>query len=269
MDRLFDKVLVRPPCTTYGNCLSKNPAKSTIEVAKAKDQHRNYVKTLRQNGVEVLELQPLDKFPDSIFIQDVAFVGADSKKAFICRFGVNERRGEENNVAEHLKKLGFKIERTRSPGTIEGGDILVTDQDTIFIGMSERTNERGIDQLSETFPQKEVVKVPVEKVFHLLSAVNFLGNGTLAVCPELVDLKYFKDFELLKISKDEQKTRYTNKPINLLYVGNDKVLMPNVYPKTSEMLEDAGYETIEVDISEFWKGDAGITCPMLPIYKGF
>lgn len=269
MDRLFDKVLVRPPGTTYEDCLSKNPAKSNIDVVEAKNQHSNYVKTLRQNGVEVLELQPLDKFPDSIFMQDAAFVGEHSKKAFICRFGVSERRGEENSVAEYLKKLGFKIERTRSPGTIEGGDILVTDKDTIFIGISERTNERGIDQLSETFSQEEIVKVPVEKVFHLLSAVNFLGNGTLAVCPELVDLKYFKDFELLKISKEEQKTRYTNKPINLLYLGNDKVLIPDVYPKTSDILEDAGYETIEVDISEFWKGDAGITCPMLPIYKGF
>jgi len=23
-----------------------------------------------------------------------------------------------------------------------------------------------------------------------------------------------------------------------------------------------------MDISEFWKGDAGTTCPMLPYYKG-
>ncbi len=143
----------------------------------------------------------------------------------------------------------------------------MTDQNKVFVGIFERTNEEGIEQLSNYFPHTEVVKVPVSKVFHLLSGVNFIGNNTLAVCPELVDTSHFEGFDLLNIHKHQQETKYSNKPINMLYLGDDKILLPDVYPTTEKILQKNGYETVTINISEFWKGDAGTTCPMLPFYE--
>ncbi|MEF8832755.1 MAG: amidinotransferase, partial [Candidatus Thermoplasmatota archaeon] len=84
MDRLFDEVLVRPPGETYKDCLSKNPLKDTIDPKKALEQHKDYAKLLEKNGVEVEELSPLEAYPDSIFLQDTAFIGKNSNTAVIC-----------------------------------------------------------------------------------------------------------------------------------------------------------------------------------------
>ena len=268
MDRLFDEVLVRPPGESYEDCLSHNPFHDTIDIRKTLKQHKDYVRLLEKNGVKVEELSPLESYPDSIFIQDTALVGKKSKTAVICRFGVSERRGEEKTVEEYFVEKGYQIKKINPPGTLEGGDILVTDQNKVFVGKSERTNESGIKQLSEFFPKTEFVGVPVSEVFHLLSGVNFIGEGTLAICPDIVNTDYFEDFDLLEIRKEDQDTKYENKPINMLYIGDRKILIPEVYNKTGKILEDAGYDVIKVNISEFWKGDAGMTCPMLPVYKG-
>ena len=268
MDRLFDRVLVRPPGKDYSRCLSKNPDKETIDVPEAKAQHEKYVNKLKECGLEIEETPPLKNYPDAVFVQDTALVGAESNRAVICRFGVSDRRGEEESVARYLKGSGFETHRIEAPGTLEGGDVLVTDSDKVFVGESERTNVEGIEQLSQAFPNKEIIKVPVSEVFHLLSTVNYLGENTLAVCPDIVDTTHFQDFELIKIKKNEQSTEYPNKPINLMYLGKNRVMLPNVYPETINILQKEGYSTIEVDISEFWKGDAGTTCPTLPFYKG-
>ncbi|MFW5946283.1 MAG: dimethylarginine dimethylaminohydrolase family protein [Candidatus Natronoplasma sp.] len=267
MTKLFDKVLVRPPGESYGDCLSKNPLHDTIDLKKTLEQHKNYVKLLKKNGIKVEQLPPLGSYPDSIFIQDTALVGDSSNTAVVCRFGVSERRGEENSVEEYFVEEGYQVKRIEPPGTVEGGDILVTDKDKIFVGMSERTNESGIEQLSMYFPKTEFVEIPVSEVFHLLSGANFIGDGTLAVCPDIVDLDYFGDFDLIEIKKEEQNTSYENKPINMLYIGDGKILLPEVYQNTGHILEEAGYSVVKLDISEFWKGDAGMTCPMLPFYK--
>jgi len=268
MTRLFDKALVRSPGESYRDCLSKNPLHDTIDLGKTMEQHKNYVKLLMKNGIEVEQLPSLESYPDSIFIQDTALVGESSNTAVICRPGVSERRGEEDSVEDYFVEEDYEVKKIEPPGTVEGGDILVTDKDKIFVGLSERTNESGIEQLSSYFPKTEFVKIPVSEVFHLLSGVNFIGDGTLAVCPEIVDLDYFEDFDLVEIKKEEQNTRYENKPINMLYMGDKKILLPDAYENTAQMLEKIGYTVGKLNISEFWKGDAGMTCPMLPFYKG-
>ncbi|MFW6038659.1 MAG: dimethylarginine dimethylaminohydrolase family protein [Candidatus Saliniplasma sp.] len=268
MDRLFDKILVIPPGESYKECVSKNPEHDTIDLEKTLVQHENYVRILEKHGIKVEKLPVQESYPDSIFVQDTALIGEESNTASICRFGEPSRRGEEKVVAEHLKRDGYEVKDIQAPGTVEGGDILVTDKNKVFVGVSERTNEDGIDQLSRHFPKTEFVKVPVTEVFHLLSGVNFIGDGTLAICPDIVDLSYFGEFDLVEIQRSDQNTKYKNKPINLMYLGDHKILMPDVYKNTKKILEDRGYTIITMDISEFWKGDAGTTCPMLPYYKG-
>ncbi len=267
MTRLFDEVLVRTPGKSYTKCVSKNPKHNTIDMEKTLEQHEKYVRILENHGVQVQKLSPLESYPDSIFVQDTALIGKESNTAVICRFGIPLRRGEEESIANMFLEEGYNVKCIEPPGTIEGGDILVTDRKKIFVGISERTNKEGIEQLSKHFSDIDIIKVPVSKVFHLLSGVNFVGDGTLAICPEVVDLDHFKGFELIEISMDKQDTVYKNKPINMLYLGDKKILIPKAYTRTVDILEDFGYTAVKINISEFWKGDAGMTCPMLPIYN--
>nr|MDO8133671.1 arginine deiminase family protein [Candidatus Njordarchaeum guaymaensis] len=162
MARFFDVVLVRAPANSYVNCVSTNPDKADIDLKLAKYQHKEYVSTLKESGLRVIEFRPLEDFPDSVFMQDPALLG--SRRAVIGRFGEKSRRGEEkalqNVLSDRRVEVG-KIHFVSHPGTLEGGDILVTDHG-IFVGESQRTNMKGIQQLSKYLDNVEVKAVKTD-----------------------------------------------------------------------------------------------------------
>jgi len=52
-------------------------------------------------------------------------------------------------------------------------------------------------------------------------------------------------------------------------LGDGKVLIPSGFPSVNRKLGQAGYEGIEVEMSEFQKGDGGVTCLCSPVYHLF
>jgi len=262
MDRFFDLVLVRPPANSYVNCVSTNPGKADIDVRLAKDQHKEYVSTLRESGLHVIELRPVQDFPDSVFMQDPALLG--SRRSAIGRFGEKSRRGEEKALHDDLRKHGVevgKIHFVSHPGTLEGGDILVTDHG-IFVGESQRTNMKGIQQLSKYLDNVEVKAVKTD-LLHLLCGCSYLNHKTMIIAPDLVSPESFPGFRFVAIPREEAYAA------DALYLGEGRVLIPSGFPKTIMKLRDAAYKPIEVEMSEFYKGDGGVTCLCSPVYKLF
>lgn len=73
---------------------------------------------------------------------------------------------------------------------IEGGDVLVADNETVLVGISQRTNERGADRLAEFLfqntPVTRVIKVfiPKQRAFmHLDTLFTFIDKGTVLTMP--------------------------------------------------------------------------------------
>ncbi len=256
---LFNAALVRPPSREFPRCVSTHPLKGTVDLSLALKQHEDYVSALREEGIDVKKLPSLDGFPDSVFIQDTALARASNRKALISRFGEPSRRGEEASVREFLGELGFTAVNVEAPATLEGGDIMITDLGLAFVGLTTRTNEGGVEAL-RSFLGQEVVAVPTEKVFHLLSAVNYVGNRKVVIVPELVDSKYFSGFRQINVPLEEAYAA------NVLYLGENRILMPQGYPRTAEKLRREGYRIVEVDVSEFRKCDGGVTCLSLPLF---
>lgn len=262
MDRLFDLVFVRPPPNSYRNCVSTNPEKDKIDVTRARTQHRQYVSVLKDSGVKVVELPSLEALPDSVFMQDPAVIG--TKRAVIGRFGEEKRRGEETVLEDELKEFGDhigKIAHVEPPATLEGGDIVVTDRG-IFVGESSRTNAAGTRQLADFLPGVAVKPVRTN-LFHLLCGCSYLNNGTMMIVPDLVDPGFFPAYHFVMIPKGDAYA------CDALYVGDNRVIIPAGYPNTSARLRDAGYRPIEVEMSEFRRGDGGVTCLSSPVYKVF
>ena len=261
-DRFFEVVLVRPPSENYDRCVSTNPAKNEIDLTLANEQHRNYVSILKESGLEVVEFSPLNDFPDSVFMQDPALLG--SRVGVICRFGEEARRGEESALLEELSHLRDKIPRVRfiqAPGTLEGGDILVTDHG-FFVGESRRTNANGIKQLAESLDGIAVASIKTS-LLHLLCGCTYLNKKRVLIVPELVSPESLPGFEFVSIPRDEAYAA------DALYLGEGRVLIPSGFPRAAAKLKAADYKPIEVDISEFYKGDGGVTCLCSPVYRIF
>jgi dimethylargininase len=262
MDRLFDCAFVRRPSNSYVNCVSSNPDRDKIDVTLAKEEHRGYVSILKECGVKVVELSPLEDFPDSVFMQDPAVLG--ECYSVIGRFGEATRRGEEKVLVGELKtgnvKVGLPIV-VQEPGTLEGGDIVVTDQE-IFVGQSSRTNSDGARQLAGALKARKVISIKTS-LFHLLCGCTYLNNRTMLITPEMVSPSSFPGFKFVTIPKEETYAT------DALYLGDRRVLIPLGYPRAKAKLEQAGYKPLETDVSEFYKGDGGITCLSSPIYRVF
>jgi len=66
--------------------------KGVINLEKAKQQHSEYVSTLRRLGLDVIELPPDEQLPDCVFVEDTAVVV--NGQALITRPGHPSRQKE-------------------------------------------------------------------------------------------------------------------------------------------------------------------------------
>ena len=85
----------------------------------------------------------------------------------------------------------------------------------------------------------------------------------MRIAPELVDTQFFPGFQFITIPKEETYA------CDSLYVGEGRVVIPSGFPTAAMRLKQAGYKPIEVEMSEFYKGDGGVTCLSSPVYKLF
>ena len=243
--------LVRPPGISFPQAISNHPQKTGINYFTALKQHQNYVSTLKQIGGKILSLPPENSLPASTFVEDPAFVFGET--AFLCSAKEKSRRNEVESVAkllkDHLKLLQLKP-------YLDGGDILSTPE-AVYVGLTNRTDAKAAKFLSKQICKK-MVYIPVIKGLHLKSAVSYLGNNILLISPERVETRAFKNFKWIEV---EERDSYA---ANCLALGN-RVIMPAGFQKVKEKIRQYGFETIELEMSEFEKADGGVTCLSLII----
>ena len=248
---MFKTAIVRLPCPGIKDGLSSsNLGTPVFEVAI--EQHRNYVDTLRMLGLNVRILQANEFYPDSTFIEDVAICAHDW--AVVTNPGAPTRRGETAGIRELFKEYLNDIETIIHPGTLEGGDVMKAGNH-YFIGISDRTNNEGADQLIKILQNHGMTgeKVNLKNMLHLKSGVSYLENDIMLVSGEIADNEIFESFNLIKVEDNECYAA------NSLWV-NGKVLVPDGFPVTKDKIEKAGFETIVLNVSEFRKVDGGLSC---------
>ncbi len=89
--------------------------------------------------------------PDAIYTYDPLLVGKDG--AVLLRPGKDLRLGEASALEADLELAGVPVAaRIEAPGTIDGGDTLWLDPETLLVGRGYRTNAAGVEQLSDGVP---------------------------------------------------------------------------------------------------------------------
>ena len=67
---MFQHVIVRTPCQSLIEGITSANL-GLPDLALAMSQHEQYIAALRQCGVALTILPPLDAYPDSVFVEDV------------------------------------------------------------------------------------------------------------------------------------------------------------------------------------------------------
>jgi len=248
---MFTKAIVRTPCSNIVKGITSANL-GLPDYLTALEQHKNYINSLKKCGLEVFIIEADENFSDSTFIEDTALL--TPKCAIIMRPGAISRRGETESVAEFLKDHYKRLETISEPGTIEAGDIMMVGSH-YYIGISERTNGVGADQLISILTKYGMSgsKVKLNNVLHLKTGLAYLENNNLVITGKFLNHKEFKKFNQIKIDVDESYAA------NCIWV-NDTVIIPAGFPKTKRAIEQAGYKTSDVDVSEFQKLDGGMSC---------
>jgi len=222
-----------------------------IDMNAAQAQHQEYLAALQRLGCEVQVLPAEPDLPDSVFVEDTAIVL--DELAVITRPGAASRRPETATI--HATLAPYRpIETIESPGTLDGGDVLVIGKD-LFVGLSSRSNAAAITQLDRLLAPHgySVTGVELSDCLHLKSAVSLVAPALLLINPAWVDPDLFARWGQIEVDPREPFAA------NAVSVGG-ALIYPLGFEGTQARLDRAGLEVVTVDTTELQKAEGGVTC---------
>lgn len=251
----FTRVLARRPAQNMADGLTTQTQLGKPDVAKALAQYDEYVGAFHDLGLQVTVLPPDERFPDGHFIEDPVVVFRDM--AFICRSGAKPRAAEGEAVAKYLSNLN-QVTIQGDEGLVDGGDILFC-SDRVLIGLSNRTNREGAEQLASALRQVQanlrVDIVRFESVLHLKTGINELAPGVLVLSPE-IQTDYDLSFAETVILPSSEAYAANLVPVN------GTLLIAAGFPEALEIAQRyyANDRIVQLEMSEFQKMDGGLSC---------
>lgn len=250
---MFTHAICRKPGLNFSHGLTTVPSAKT-EYALMLLQHDAYVDALKLLGLQVEVLEPLGEFPDAYFVEDAAIMTAEV--AIVTRPGAKSRRGEAAAIEPVIVKHR-PVARIEAPGKLDGGDVLFVGRH-VLIGVSERSNPEGAEQLGEILEDHGYTwtAVPVAEGLHFKSSVNWVGGKNLLVTEDFAGMDELSAYRQIVVDPAEAYSA------NVLWI-NGTLLVPMGYPVTRKKLEALGLPIVELDTSEARKMDGGLTCMSL------
>ena len=223
-------------------------------LALALAQHEQYVSTLKSCGLEVIDLDADENFPDGCFVEDTALVTAEF--AVITNPGAASRRGETASIIPLLKTYRT-LEFLPASVTLDGGDVLLIDK-TFYVGISARTTMEAASALGEIVQPYgyEVVPVVVQDILHLKTGICFVGDEMMVATRQFASCPEFQSYQKIVTLPEEDYAA------NCLRI-NDHVVMAAGFPDLKQKLLQLDLPVLEVEMSEFRKMDGGLTCSSL------
>lgn len=266
-DVLKKVILCQPQYMTIREVINetqKHFEEEGIHIEKALEQHNQFVKTLNEYGVEVILLPYHKKYPEQVFTRDIGFTLGQT--IFVAEMASEIRKGEEDVLKLWLEDEEISYYNLLGD-QIEGGDVVI-DNDTIYVGLSNRTNQRAADHLQEILPQFKVRAIPFKAEYLHLDCVFNVVSPEVALIyrPALTeeDIKLFSSkYDLIDVSEEEQFSLGTN----VLCIGNKRIFSLPVNKSVNEQLRNKGFEVVEVDITEIIKSGGSFRCCTLPIMR--
>ena len=255
--RVFDftKAIVREPGRSVVDGLRADTS-AVPDFDRVCREHAAYVAALREEGLSVDVLPPLDAFPDSVFVEDPALVFPEG--AILLRPGAPTRLGERDDMRGALKRHFPEVLELEGDEYADGGDVLVT-PGLILVGMSARTNRVGGQALVKKlarFGRKATLAATPKTILHFKTAVSLLAEDTVLATQTMADTGIFGGFKVIVTPAGEEGAA------NALRI-NDTLLVGDSFPRTIDLLSRAGFPVAAVRVTETAKLDAGLSCMSL------
>lgn len=139
-----------------------------------------------------------------------------------------------------------------------GGDVLLSDSHA-FIGLSARTNIKGLESLSavlDSFGYTTIrVNTPTD-ILHFKTECGLLDSNTIFATQKLAATACFENYTVLEVPQGEEAAA------NIVRF-NEVVLLGAGYPKSEAMLRKNNFSPVIINTSEAARIDGGLSCMSL------
>ena len=268
------RVLVRRPLPQDAAAWEAYGWRAAPDAAAAQREHEELCTLLEDAGADVLVSEHDPGNPDAIYTYDPTLVGRDG--AVLLLPGKQGRRREPQATVAALEHAGVPVAaRIEQPATVEGGDTVWLDDETLLVGIGYRTNPAAVDALRVAFPGVEVVSFDLPhwngsaEVMHLMSLISPLDRDLALVYPRIAPTRLMwllaeRGIEVVAVPDDE----FESMGPNVLALGPRRALALEGNDETRRRMERAGVDVVTYRGDEISrKGDGGPTCLTRPLLR--
>lgn len=250
-ERFIFQAITRGVSKNIARCELTYRSREEIDYPKAANQLEQYCELLRRWNVHLMTIPGSDSYPDSCFVQDTAIVL--DEVCIIASMGATARRGEVSEVERLITPLR-KIRRILQPATLDGGDVVQIGK-RLFVGLSRRSNARGISALGGIVEPLgyTVVPVAVNGGLHLTTGCGVINDETVLLNPRWLDADAFKGLRQLHVAEAEPWAANT---IRI----KESVCLEEGASRTIDLVQPYAGNIETLDISEFRKAEGSLSC---------
>jgi len=243
------------------NNADKTGVKFDLQIAMA--QHSEMVSIYEQNNVQCHYLKPDEVLHRNFFARDSSAMTPWG--ALICHMQLKVRRADYVSAIEFYQTNNIPIWKYATAGHFEGGDFVIIEPGKVLIGYcGERSEKAGSEQIAEFVRAEgwEALTIPISREFvHMDGLIVPLDDKLLVACVDALEpwvVLQLKDwgFSFVDVPYREAK----NLGVNLVALGNGKVLSMKGATELNNNMRALGYEVYDPDMSMFTLGGGGVHC---------
>ena len=234
-----------------------------FDLQLAMKQHSEMVAIYEENGVTCHYLQSDEVLHRNFFARDSSAMTPWG--ALICHMQLKCRRADYVTAIQFYQENDIPIWKFATAGHFEGGDFNIIEPGRVLIGYcGERSEKEGSEQVAAFVRAEgwEAVVAPISREFvHMDGLIVPLAEKLAVACidamePWLVEIVRGWGIDIIDVSYREAK----NLGVNLVALGNDKVLSMAGATDLNAKMRARGFEVYDPDMSMFTLGGGGVHC---------
>lgn len=235
---------------------------------KALKQHQELLRVLEENNVKIYLVDPVKNSPYQVFTRDLGF-SADGETIFLANFKYEIRSRERESFIHTVDTLDKKIISLPEEAVLEGGNVMIYDEKTLFLGISERTNSTALNFLKEHIPINIIpVQLP-NNIIHLDVVLNFPNRNLAVVYKNAVQKNFYKYItkELGINTIDIDFLDMFTLATNFLQIKENLIITAEENKYINKTLIKEGVDIIEIPYSEMIKAGGSVRCSTFPLER--
>lgn len=182
----------------------------------------------------------------------------------------NSTRAEEPLYARRtLESLGIPIlHSVCGEGRLEGADALWLSDDLVLVGVGNRTNRQGFEQVATVMQAQGVTCLELPslqtRTQHLLGSLQIVDTDLALVRHGIIDpavIRLLEERGVTVVNVPENREVLTRQAMNFVTIAPRTVVMTAGCPETRALLERSGLSiAAELELTQLMLGAGGLAC---------